>query len=160
MAILVAGPAADGALSALPAPVTLDGVGGVRPGLRPAQVASRWGIPVRLEGEGGTRCAHVGAGALRGYAVFQNGRFAAVFFRSGAVTDRGIRIGSRLAAVRRAYGRRLTSEPNKYTPGARDFYVRRSPTPRWELRLDVSPTGHVTQIAFGNRAVRLVEGCA
>ena len=146
----------------LPAPLTLDGVAGVRPGLSERQVEARWGIDFRLEDEFGLECqpAPVRAGTLEGYAVFIRGRFGAVFLRRGAVTGEGIRIGSPLADVRRAYGRRLTSRPNKYTPGARDFFVRRARAPHWQLRMDVSPRGRVTQIAFGDDAVRLVEGCA
>ena len=37
-------PAAAAVPAALPAPVTLDGIGGVRPGITPAQVAARWGL--------------------------------------------------------------------------------------------------------------------
>ena len=146
----------------LPARVTLDGVGGVRPGLTERQVEARWGIRLRLDNAFGLECqpAPVRVGTLDGYAIFLRGRFGALFLRRGAVTGNGVRIGSTLTQLRRAYGRGLTSRPNKYTPGARDFFVRRARAPHWQLRIDVSPRGRVTQIAFGDDAVRLVEGCA
>jgi len=154
--------AAGGALAALPARITLNGIAGVRPGMTVSQVKARWRTPVRLEDEFGSQCSAtaVKARATEGYAIFLNRRFGAVFLRKGATTDTGITIGSRLKDLRRAYGARLTSRPNKYTPGARDFFVRRATRPRWELRFDVSAKGRVTTIGFGNSAVRLVEGCA
>ena len=157
---LVALPAAAGA--ALPRPVTIDGVGGVTPGMPPGLVAERWGIAVDPLGTPGSPCAaaEVRAGALRGYALFRSNRFAAVFFRAGARTGKGIRIGSTRAELQAAYGSALRSRPNKYTPGARDWFVRRAKAPRWQLRFDVSRAGKVTAIAFGDRAVELVEGCA
>ncbi|HEY6030755.1 MAG TPA: hypothetical protein VIU44_09335, partial [Gaiellaceae bacterium] len=73
-----------------------------------------------------------------------------------AATDTGIRIGSTLADLRRVYGKRLESRPDKYEPGARNFFV----TKRWQLRFDVSRRGRVTAIGFGDAGVRLVEGCS
>jgi hypothetical protein len=90
------------------------------------------------------------------------GRFGAVFFRkgAGAVTGRGIRIGSTLAQLRGAYPK-LSSRPDRYIHGGRNYFLRRARAPHWELRIDVSPEKRVTQIAFGGRAsVRLDEGCA
>ena len=157
----VAASSALGALARFPK-LTLDGVGGVRPGMSASQVEARWGLSLKLEYEFGPQCAPapIRAGGIDGYAVFLDGRFGAVFFRAGAVTGKGIRIGSTLRQVRAAYGSSLTSRLNKYTPGARDYFVRRKRRPHWQLRLDVSPKGRVVQIAFGDDAVRLVEGCA
>jgi len=166
VALAVAGltcaPAAIGTSTRLPAKITLEGVGGVRPGMTVAQTAARWGIRLRLESQLGSSCslAAVRAGGMSGYAIFLERRFAAVFFRRGAQTAKGVGIGSTLDGLRAAYGERLSSRANKYTPGARDYFVRRVRAPRWELRFDVSPHGHITTIAFGNGAVRLLEGCA
>jgi hypothetical protein len=65
-------------------------------------------------------------------------------------------------AARRALAAKLTLHisPNKYVPRGRDYYVRRARAPHWELRFNVSPEGTVVERAFGNKAVRLVEGCA
>jgi hypothetical protein len=147
---------------AFPARVTLDGVGGVFPGLRVDQVERRWRISLRYDSAAGSTCrtASVRRGTLDGYALFENGRFGAVFFRRGAATGRGIRIGSSRDELRRAYRGLLRSRPNAYTPGARDYFVRRARSPRWEMRFDVSPRGRVTMLAFGAKQVRYVEGCA
>lgn len=148
--------------SRLPAPVTLQGVGGVYPGLGIREVARRWGVRLEPDTTFGSPCqtASVRVRSLDGYALFEHRRFGSVFFRRGAVTGRGVRIGSTRAQLERAYPRGLTSRPNAYTPRARDYFFRRARKPRWELRFDVSPGGRVTVIAFGNATVRYSEGCA
>ncbi|MGH3115619.1 MAG: hypothetical protein ACRDQ2_00595 [Gaiellales bacterium] len=149
------------AAAALPARVTVDGIAGVVPGQSPEEVGRRWAVPIPDNVFApGCQAVPVLAGAMRGYALFEEGSFGSVFFDRGAVTGRGVRIGSTLTALKRAYGSRLTSRPNKYTPGARDYFFRRARTPRWELRFDVSKGGRVKTIAFGNETVRYVEGCA
>ncbi len=146
-------------LAALPAPVTLHGVGGVKPGLMPAQVSKAWGVPVVLAAASpGSTCqvAQISRGAVRGYAIFERKRFGAVFFRAGETTDTGIHRGSSLAALRATYGGRLKVYPDKYTPKAKTAFVGGV----WKLRFDISPQGKVTVIAFGARPVTYVEGCS
>src|SRR5262249_26054427 len=109
--VLLCLPAA--AAAALPAPVTLDGFGGAGPGLTPAGTAAGWGIPVRPTGsDAACQSAPVSAGAVRGYAVFEEGRLGAVFLRGGAHTGKGIGIGSTERQVRAAYPRAVV-QPHK-----------------------------------------------
>ena len=138
--------------------VTIDGVVGVRPGMSPTAVAHAWGVTLRLSGPSGLDCttAPVTVAGMSGTALFQQNRFSAVFLDRKAATDTGIRIGSTLADLRRVYGKRLESRPDKYEPGARNFFL----TERWQLRFDVSKRGRVTTIGFGDAGVRLVEGCS
>jgi hypothetical protein len=160
-ALVPAGLAAAG-LGA-PVRVTLDGVGGAYPGMNAQEVSEKWGVPLRPNYEVRPTCgtARIERPGTVGDAIFMpRGRFGAVFFRKGAVTGRGIRIGSTLAQLRRAYPN-LSSRPDRYLHGSRNYFLRRARAPHWELRIDVSPKKRVTQIAFGNRAsVRLDEGCA
>jgi hypothetical protein len=146
-----------------PARVTLDGVGGARPGMSVAAVSAEWGVPLRPNYEVRPTCgtARIERRGIVGHAIFMpRGRFGAVFFQNGAVTGRGIRIGSTLAQLRRAYPR-LSSRPDRYIHGGRNYFLRRARAPHWELRVDVGPERRVTQIAFGERtSVRLDEGCA
>ena len=146
-----------------PARVTLDGVAGVRPGMSVGAVSAKWGVPLRPNYEVRPTCgtARIERPGIVGEAIFMpRGRFGAVFFRKGAVTGRGIRIGSTLAQLGRAYPR-LTSRPDRYIHGGRNYFLRRARAPHWELRVDVNAEKRVTQIAFGERAsVRLDEGCA
>jgi hypothetical protein len=159
--LATAGAAAAGLST--PARVTLDGVGGARPGMSVAAVSARWSVPLRPSYEVRPTCgtARIERPGIAGQAIFMpRGRFGAVFFRKGAVTGRGIRIGSTLAQLRRAYPT-LSSRPDRYIHGGRNYFLRRARAPHWELRVDVSPEQRVTQIAFGERAsVRLDEGCA
>jgi hypothetical protein len=160
-ALVPAGFAAAGLST--PARVTLDGVGGARPGMSVAAVSAKWGVPVRPSYDVRPTCgtARIERPGMVAQAIFMpRGRFGAVFFRNGAVTGRGIRIGSTLAQLRRAYPK-LRSRPDRYIHGGRNYFLRRARAPHWELRVDVSPEKRVTQIAFGERAsVRLDEGCA
>jgi hypothetical protein len=146
-----------------PVRVTLDGVGGARPGMNVQDVSDEWGVPLRPNYEVRPTCgtARIERLGIVGEAIFMpRGRFGAVFFRKGAVTGRGIRIGSTLAQLRRAYPK-LSSRPDRYLHRSRNYFLRRARAPHWELRVDVSPQKRVTQIAFGERAsVRLDEGCA
>jgi hypothetical protein len=161
VALTVAGVAAAGL--GTPARVTLDGVGGARPGMSVAAVSAAWDIPLRpsYEVRPGCGTARIARPGIAGQAIFMpRGRFGAVFFRKGAVTGRGIRIGSTLAQLRRAYPK-LSSRPDRYIHGGRNYFLRRPRAPHWELRADVGPGKRVTQIAWGERAsVRLEEGCA
>ena len=146
-----------------PARVNVDGVAGARPGMSVAAVSAKWGVPLRpsYEVRPGCGTASIDRPGIVGEAIFMpRGRFGAVFFRRGAVTGRGIRIGSTLAELRRAYPK-LSSRPDRYLHGSINYFLRRTRAPHWELRIDVSPEKRVTQIAFGDRAsVRLDEGCA
>ena len=158
--------AAAGAATAglgTPVRVTLDGVSGVRPGMTVAAVSAEWGVVLRPNYEVRPTCgtARIERSGIVGEAIFMpRGRLGAVFFRNGAVTGRRIRVGSTLAELRRAYPK-LSSRPDRYIHGGRNYFLRRARAPHWELRVDVSPDKRVTQIAFGERAsVRLDEGCA
>lgn len=146
-----------------PVRVTLDGVGGARPGMTAPAVSAAWGMRLRPSYEVRADCGQAlfEQRGLVGYAIFTpRNSFGAVFLRKGAMTGKGIRIGSSLAALRRAYPR-LTSRPERYVHGGRHYFLRRARAPHWELRFDVSPRKQVTQIVFGTRsAVRLDEGCA
>jgi hypothetical protein len=161
-AALVLSGAAWAALDA-PARVTLDGIAGARPGMTAAQVSQRWGLRVRPSYEVRPDCgqAMIERPGLRGSALFTpRDRFGAVFLRRGAVTGKGIRMGSTLAQLRDAHGT-LPSRPDRYVHGGRQYFLRRKRAPHWELRFDVGPGKRVTQIAFGRHdAVRLDEGCA
>ena len=136
----------------------LNGAAGAIPGMTPAQLSRAWHVRVAPQYEPGMLCtsALVRVGGAWGTALFEGGRFSAVFFSGDVRTDTGIRIGSKTADLRRVYGARLESRPDKYVRGARNFFVKR----RWQLRFDVTRDGTVTRIGFGNASVRLVEGCS
>ncbi|MDX6436839.1 MAG: hypothetical protein QOK34_1673 [Gaiellaceae bacterium] len=147
----------------LPSVVTLDGVSGARPGMSVARVQSLWGVRLKLEGHASPGCqtASFHLGPIIGAALFQYRRFRAVWFSHGVGTPSGIRIGSTLAALKRAYGSRLTRTHALYDRSVWLYYLRRSQSPHWRLRFDVSATGRITSIGFGAAGyVTAQEGCA
>jgi hypothetical protein len=147
----------------LPAQITLNGVSGVFPGLTPMQVARRWALRIVLGPDvasPGCQTAVVRAGAMHGYALFENKKFGAVWFDRGATTATGIKIRSTVEKLRTAYPAGLFKEPNPYQRGAFYYFARRKRAPHYRIRFDVSAGGRVTQIGFGGRAVGYIEGCA
>jgi hypothetical protein len=77
----------------------------------------------------------------------------------GISTRSGVEVGDTVAALRRAYGSRLHSEPNKYTPKARDYWVA-FPRNR-KLVFYANPLKQITQISAGRKPeIDFVEGCS
>ena len=141
--------------SFLPGPVTLDGIGGVTPGMTAEEVATAWRIPIRLTS---TACTivRVNPGAARGSAIFVDGKLNAVFFVHGVRTSSGIGIGSTLTGLQKMYGRRLQS-----ASGSHFYFLRAHDHPSWQIRFDTNGNDRVTQIGFGDSvSVHVVAGCA
>jgi hypothetical protein len=147
--------AAGASPSFLPGPVTLDGIGGVTPGMTAEEVATAWHIPLRLTS---TACTivHVNPGAAHGSAIFVGGKLNAVFFVHGVRTSSGIGIGSTVIGLQKMYGRRLQS-----ANGSHFYFLLRHDQPRWQIRFDTNGNDRVTQIGFGDSlSVHVVAGCA
>jgi hypothetical protein len=146
----------------LPAPLTLYGVAGVRPGMTPAQVRERWGIEADTPGPGFNGCtgAAFQVGALHGVALFERHRFSSVTFDRGARTGNGIVLGAPLPALKRAYGSQLRSHRKPYSmPAVQDFFVRKPSRPYAWLYFSMKQ-GRVQSISYGNASVFYEEGCA
>jgi hypothetical protein len=152
------------AKAATPRVLTLDGAAGVHPGMSARHVDAIWGTRLKVEASGasaGCSTALVRIGPISGSLLFQDGLLEAGWFTHGVRTPSGVRVGSTLSELRRAYGSRLTREPALYTRHAWLYYLRRSQSPHWLLRFDVSAPGRITSIGFGdNNYVRAQEGCA
>jgi hypothetical protein len=142
-------------------PVTLAGWAGVQPGMTVSQVEGRLGVDLTPDVLPGSTCGTAGftSSGTVGYALFIDGRLGSLWFRRGAETDRGVRIGSTAAAIFQTYPT-ARSRVDHYDPAARNVFVRRKKAPHWRLRFDVSAKGRVISIAFGDSTVFLVEGCA
>ena len=100
--------------------LTTDGIGGVKPGASLADLRARWHLqlPAAVDAGGSEARALVPicAGPVRGVASLSGPsatppvrflRLDYAVFTAGVHTDTGIHVGSSLAELRRAYGRRL-----------------------------------------------------
>jgi hypothetical protein len=77
----------------------------------------------------------------------------------GISTRAGIEVGDRARALRRAYGSRLHSQPSKYDPKSRDYWVTFGP--RRKLVFYADGKRVIRQIAGGRTPeVDYVEGCS
>ena len=138
--------AAGGAESGLPAPITLSGISGVRPGMGIEEIRRRWGVQLpyyeRTSGSSLRGEAIVCAGAMKGVATFWTGGLQFAEFTEGAKTDAHVGTGSSVAQLRRAYGRALVGSPP-------DFYViARTPPPRIAIHFLVS-SNRVREVVWG-----------
>jgi hypothetical protein len=148
--------AASASAASTPAPgiVTLDGIGGVIPGMTAEQVATTWGIPVSVTS---TLCTIVSIhpGNARGHALFHDGKLGAVFFDYGVHTLSGIGIGTTVTGLERIFGRNLQS-----ADGSHFFFLTRHSSPHWQIRFDANSANRVVQIGFGEiGSVHVVAGC-
>src|SRR5438105_994890 len=153
----------EASVTKLPTLVTLSGISGARPGISAARLEALWGFRLKLEGSPAfPECkeAVFRVGGITGAVLFLNGRWRAAWFTRGIQTPAGIRIGSPLSMVRRAYGARLSREAALYVRGLWLYYVRRPRSADWRLRFDVSAGGRVQRIGFGAYPdVTAQEGC-
>lgn len=105
--------------------IGLGGISGVSWGARPAQVAAHWRIPIHFVWIGehpGIGHAPLCARGVVGSAIFGGPGeslpgFRSAWFLQGAVTDRGIGIGSSAARARHVYGPQLRPLPPNTTLG-------------------------------------------
>lgn len=88
-----------------------------------------------------------------------NGRIRVINVAEPGISTRaGIEVGDRPPDLRRAYGSRLHSQPSKYDPKARDYWVNFG---RRKLVFYVDPQRKINQIAAGRKPeVDYVEGCS
>jgi hypothetical protein len=154
VALVFAVPAA-GAPSAKLAAVTLDGVGGVVPGMTVAQIEQQWGTTLQPVGR---TCGFVpfAVGDVRGRALFSGGKLGALFFDQGATTLSGIGIGTKLSVLVKRFGTKLKTEP-----GSQFLFLVRHDKPHWQIRFDLDlVTNTVERIGFGeNWYVHVLAGC-
>jgi hypothetical protein len=130
--------------------------------MTPEQVRSRWGFEADTPGPGFNGCtgAEFRVGGMHGYALFEGHRFSSVTFDAGARTAKGIRIGSTLGDLKRAYGESLDSTDQPYAAVAvLDYFVRKPNRPYTWLYFSMKKD-RVREISCGNRSVFYWEGCA
>jgi hypothetical protein len=140
--------------------VSFAGVLGVRPGMTVAEVRQRWHVRFSFSTGSAPGCKIGGftKNPVEGGALFQDGKFDAVWFSRGVRTAEGVRVGSHVSDLRRIYGARLRHDQNLYDPKRPLYYVRGGKS-KWFLEFFPDRKGRITQIGFGDRYVLVQEGC-
>lgn len=150
---------------AAPPPVTSNGWGDLRIGLREAEAVRRFGLR-NQDADGsvtGPECREYLMPARPQVLVMtQDGRVTRISLHDkGAIrTDRGLGVGSTEAQVRKAYGGgALQVQPHHYEdPPARYLTWWAAPKTRG-IRYETNAARRVTAIHAGDRSIELVEGC-
>jgi hypothetical protein len=143
--------------------VRFAGVLGVQPGMTVATVATvarRWHVRFSFSTGSAPGCEIGGftKNSVEGGALFQDGKFDAVWFSRGVTTPEGVRVGSQVSDLRQMYGARLRHAENLYDPKRPLYYVRGG-KPKWFLEFFPDRKGRITTIGFGDRFVLVQEGC-
>ena len=143
--------------------ITQSGLGSMRLGMTVDQAQRRTGQRIQntlfTPGDNACGIAQLFPQSLGVNMQTTNLRITVINVSSPGISTRsGIEVGDRVPALRRAYGSRLRSEPNKYTPKARDYWVRFG---NRKLKFYGNPRGVITQISSGRLPeVDFVEGCS
>jgi len=143
--------------------ITQNGLGSIRLGMTVAQAQTRTGqkIDNNLFTPGDTSCgiAQLSPASLGVNMQTTNLRIWVInVTKRGISTRSGIRVGDRVPALRSAYGSRLRSQPDKYTPKARVYWVAFG---NRKLQFFANPKGVIGQISSGRKPeIDFVEGCS
>ncbi len=143
--------------------ITQNGLGSIRLGMTVTQAQTRTGQRIQNDlftpGDDACGIAQLFPQSLGVNMQTTNSRIWVInVSRRGIATRSGIRVGDRVPALRRAYGSRLHSQPNKYTPRARDYFVRFG---QRRIKFYANPRGVIGQISSGRLPeVDFVEGCS
>ena len=145
--------------------LTPSGLGPVRIGMTQKQVIAALGGGT-LDGaaiESDDVCVEKESSRLNGVRfMFEDGRLARISLGRGTDirTPRGIGPGARAADVRRAYGKRLQSEPNTYIEAPGEYLTFWTVRGKRGVRFEVEQKRRVYVIHAGGPAIQYVEGCA
>lgn len=143
--------------------ITQNGLGSIRLGMTVDQAQRRTGQRIQnnlfTPGDNACGIAQLLPQSLGVNMQTTNLRITVINVSEAGISTRsGIEVGDRVPALRRAYGSRLRSEPNKYTPKARDYSVGFG---NRKLKFYANPRGAITQISSGRLPeVDFVEGCS
>lgn len=167
-------PVAPAQMSARPAVLHARGYGPVRVGMTVARAAKVLGMPLVVsEGEKENReCYHVQpqSGPTALHFMVQGDRIVRVSLYQGPsaiATDRGIRLGASIDAVRSAYKKAirggdisLLDEEHEYLGPVGRYLTWWDNEKRYGIRHETDAEGKVDTIHAGGKAITLIEGCS
>lgn len=154
---------AEGARAASPVPLRMDGLGPLKFGMTPHQVAKAIG-PLDISYDaGGPECGEGRAKEpwIPGVSLmFVKGRLARIdVYGPATKTEAGVGVASTEEQVKRAYGKRLTVEPRPYDDDDQDLVVNDAKHRRklifetYKGRIDTFRSGVTGPVDY-------IEGCA
>jgi len=144
--------------------ITQNGLGSIRLGMTVDQAQRRTGQRIQnnlfTPGDDACGIAQLSPQSLGVTMQTTNSRIWVINVSGPGISTRsGISVGDTIVALRRAYGSKLRSGPNKYTPGIRDYWVT-FPNNR-KIKFYTSAKRTITQISSGRKPeVDFVEGCS
>jgi hypothetical protein len=149
----------------VPQPLTADGWGELKIGMREAEAVSRFrlNVPSSDDGISSEACRELTfpSGGPDLVVMTEKGRVTRISAhgKSPARTDRGFGIGSREADIRKAYGAALKVEPHKYDELPAHYLTAWTEPGRRGVRYETNQQGVVTAVHVGGRSIQYVEGC-
>ncbi|UGS36403.1 hypothetical protein [Capillimicrobium parvum] len=144
--------------------ITQNGLGSMRLNMTIAQAQNRTGQRIDYQSfDPNDDVCGIGSLAPQSLGVTvlaTNGRIRVINVAEAGISTRaGIEVGDRARDLRRAYGSRLRSQPSKYDPKSRDYWVTFGP--RRKLVFYADGKRVIRQIAGGRTPeVDYVEGCS
>ena len=148
--------------TAAPAPLTAEGWGDLKIGMREREAARRFGFAIPPDdGVNSFECRVTALTAQPSLIVMtERGRVTRIsIVKSGGVkTDRGFTVGSREADIRRAYGRGLRIDPHVYEEAPAHYLTFWTVPGRRGIRYETDRNRRVTVVHAG-KSINYVEGC-
>lgn len=146
--------------------LTPTGLGPVRIGMTRGEVARALDADLSgeaLDNEGSCIELFPKSPSLEGtYFLFLDGKLSRISVADpGTIaTPRGIRVGSSVADVRKAYGRELEAEAHQYVDLPAQYLTYWLQPDASGVRFETGSEGKVQIIHAGTGSIQLVEGCA
>jgi hypothetical protein len=142
------------------APVTPDGWGDVRIGMRERDLVRRYHLRIpRSDGVSSFDCRELGGPSLPFGVMTERGRVTRITILNHAVkTDRGRSVGATEAQVRKAYGVTLKTDPSVYEDPPAVYLTYRAKNGHG-IRYETDEMGRVARIHAGGGSITYVEGC-
>jgi len=153
-----------GAAKAADPPLTPDGWGALRIGMREAEAARLFKLEVPPDDEvNSIDCREIPlpAGGPDASVMTQEGKVTRIslYGPSPLKTDRGFGVGSREADIRKSYGAALKVEPHHYEGPKAHYLTVWNAARKRGVRYETNDKGVVTILHVGDESIRYVESC-
>ena len=148
--------------AAATAPITPEGWGELRIGMRAKDAIRKFGLeePNRIPGEDSCRQFDMPAEPQLNVMVIDGRVVRLSLYAHGPLkTDRGFTVGDRESDIRKAYGARLKVEPHAYEEAPAHYLTFWTTPGTRGVRSETDMHGRVTAIHAGGPEIQYIEGC-